>query len=376
MKPVLTIPKPCHENWNQMTPEEKGRHCAVCQKVVRDFTRMNTDEILKELNTSGSEVCGRVNADQLTPVNHWQRFSFWLKGGGLRKAAYPVMALIGFSFLFKKNAAAQGVLGKMPVKGNMKYQEDPATNTRLTVKVMLPGGKNPLPGALVNIYAGGQVAFTGVTGSDGTLVTDLSGEKLGTKEVSVLVYAEGYREKNLPHVRLWKSELTLSVTLEEGFIMMGEMVAPVTPVEPVIPEKKEPLKKDPVPPVKLECKTPVQVPVETKHSLVLPLDEVQLTAVGLHESTPPNTDMFTVINSKFEAYPVPAFDYVTIASTDADVTFTIEVLDNNGRKIRGIHNAVSRHTLQVSDLPAGIYYALISINGKAAETKKFIVAKP
>ena len=33
------IPEPCHENWNKMTPQEQGRHCAVCSKVVVDFTK-------------------------------------------------------------------------------------------------------------------------------------------------------------------------------------------------------------------------------------------------------------------------------------------------------------------------------------------------
>ena len=34
----ITIPTPCHENWNEMTPNEMGRHCTVCSKTVKDFT--------------------------------------------------------------------------------------------------------------------------------------------------------------------------------------------------------------------------------------------------------------------------------------------------------------------------------------------------
>lgn len=42
----ITIPKPCDEKWESMTPQEKGRFCAVCSKTVRDFTNDSDDEIL------------------------------------------------------------------------------------------------------------------------------------------------------------------------------------------------------------------------------------------------------------------------------------------------------------------------------------------
>ena len=60
----ITIPTPCHENWNEMTPNEMGRHCAVCSKTVKDFTDCSYEEIYNELN-SNQNICGRFNDNQL-----------------------------------------------------------------------------------------------------------------------------------------------------------------------------------------------------------------------------------------------------------------------------------------------------------------------
>ena len=60
----ITIPKPCHENWAAMTPDEKGRFCKVCSKSVRDFTSASDLQIMN--NLSGDiNICGNFQVDQL-----------------------------------------------------------------------------------------------------------------------------------------------------------------------------------------------------------------------------------------------------------------------------------------------------------------------
>ena len=62
----LHIPVPCHENWDRMTKTAQGRHCASCQKLVIDFSKMTDGEVIHFFqNASGQSVCGRLMDDQV-----------------------------------------------------------------------------------------------------------------------------------------------------------------------------------------------------------------------------------------------------------------------------------------------------------------------
>ncbi|TRW22310.1 hypothetical protein FMM05_17545 [Flavobacterium zepuense] len=64
----LSVPKPCHESWDAMTPDAKGRYCGLCEKTVVDFTGMPGTEISSYLlANAGKKVCGRFNTEQLDP---------------------------------------------------------------------------------------------------------------------------------------------------------------------------------------------------------------------------------------------------------------------------------------------------------------------
>ncbi len=64
----ITIPEPCHENWDKMTPNENGRFCLSCSKTVVDFTSMLPDKI-QQYFVSHKNVCGRLKNEQLGEIN-------------------------------------------------------------------------------------------------------------------------------------------------------------------------------------------------------------------------------------------------------------------------------------------------------------------
>jgi hypothetical protein len=61
----LSIPKPCHEKWDQMDHTEKGAFCKVCTKEVMDFTHKSDREIMEYFEKVQDKTCGRFRDDQL-----------------------------------------------------------------------------------------------------------------------------------------------------------------------------------------------------------------------------------------------------------------------------------------------------------------------
>jgi hypothetical protein len=62
----LSIPTPCHENWDNMTPVQQGKFCGSCQKQVIDFSNMSDRQVAEFFKKpSTGSVCGRFMTDQL-----------------------------------------------------------------------------------------------------------------------------------------------------------------------------------------------------------------------------------------------------------------------------------------------------------------------
>ena len=60
----ISIPEPCGESWQKMTPVSGGRHCDVCEKCIVDFTQSSDKEIWKAYQKE-DKICGQFRPDQL-----------------------------------------------------------------------------------------------------------------------------------------------------------------------------------------------------------------------------------------------------------------------------------------------------------------------
>jgi hypothetical protein len=54
----ITVSEPCAQQWQDLTPQEGGRFCGSCQKLVVDFTRMSDQELLRYFKDHSGKVCG------------------------------------------------------------------------------------------------------------------------------------------------------------------------------------------------------------------------------------------------------------------------------------------------------------------------------
>ncbi|MCR9173775.1 MAG: hypothetical protein NXI10_14830 [bacterium] len=121
------IPEPCHENWNEMTPTEKGAFCKKCAIEVTDFTKMNPFEIRKVLTeklNKKERSCGHISHRQLSEVNdigfYWksekQRFqSVWM---------VSLLAVFGLTLFSCQNTLTKEVVSKMEEEATNMLNKD------------------------------------------------------------------------------------------------------------------------------------------------------------------------------------------------------------------------------------------------------------
>lgn len=118
-QPKITIPKPCHENWDEMTPNEKGAFCAKCCKTVVDFTEKSIEEIVQHIEKRKNEkVCGRFDNSQVSSpsvINFKIPISLLPTNISIRKA-FAIAAFLVFGVgLFSCSTHTGRMMGEISV---------------------------------------------------------------------------------------------------------------------------------------------------------------------------------------------------------------------------------------------------------------------
>lgn len=228
----ISIPEPCHEKWNDMTPNEQGRFCNSCAKTVVDFSAMSDAQLIFYFeNLKSQNVCGRVHPEQL------DREIRQLEPSKKRIFVYWQYVVAFFMLLSKgQSAKAQGAIkGKMtaqpdtlkkpldmPVRlGGIRKLPLPATTTAigdcLPFYFITDENDNPLAGASVQLLPEGR-----------WIVADSSGKinigKAGLVE-QIRVSIVGYTEKTVAV----KDVVGNNIQLEKASVMLGEVVLHAAP---------------------------------------------------------------------------------------------------------------------------------------------------
>ncbi|MFN7045651.1 MAG: carboxypeptidase-like regulatory domain-containing protein [Flavobacterium sp.] len=201
----ISIPKPCHENWEAMTPEDKGRFCSVCTKTVFDFTKASDKEIIEHLNKD-KNTCGRFVSSQLNRdlIVQNEKSSYWI-----------IATATLFSFLGIGSQATYSQVKLDTIQTDKKNLNQDSIKTEknpFTITGVVSDELGPIAG--VNIVVKGTIRGT---------TTDFDGKfaiKANEKEVLIFTYTG---KKTIELIVSNKSEYFISMS-EEVILLAGEVV--------------------------------------------------------------------------------------------------------------------------------------------------------
>jgi hypothetical protein len=232
MKPTtikIKIGTPCHENWDKMQEEEKGRFCLSCQKAVVDFSRMTNEQIIHYFEQNADKkTCGRIAVHQHnTPISNYRKVvSPWFN----RYVAGFLMA-IGFYNPTKAQTNNTPVENHM-MKGEIAVNPVSQSNKKLVVngRVLDDNTSKPIKGAVVSI-----------SGTDIKTITDKNGvyalsvpARYQTADLQLTIIHKGHEDAFVNNIDMSKTTTNVVTKLyvEMPAHLMGDvMVEPETPVK-------------------------------------------------------------------------------------------------------------------------------------------------
>jgi hypothetical protein len=202
----ITIPKPCHENWEKMTLNQKGKFCMSCQKNVVDFTKASDREIV--LACAGNEkLCGRFTNLQINQkiISPKDKKSIWL---------IAAASIITFLSIGNQEVKAQETV-KINLTYNKKISDStsikPRKGTKNFIGIVFDENKNILPGATISIKNSNTQTNAN---SDGEF-------SINAKKGDILVFSYiGYENVEL---KLKENDTSLKIYLNNPAVM-GEVI--------------------------------------------------------------------------------------------------------------------------------------------------------
>jgi len=334
---AISIPKPCHEDWTKMTPDEKGVFCGSCQKSVYDFTNKSDEEIVSVFEKKGKEkVCGRFAPSQLSrPVISFGNVS---STGSLAKFLCALLLVFGASLFSGTNAYGQTVkgearpmkMGKISLKQmepTKELEKEPTTEPRKTrnCKRLLQGE--------IGVAKMGEGVYVEVP------QIAISGDTVIAMEEKTI------ETTNARPVKMTKEEMEALPTIENigqiESVMMGATAVYI--IEELI---------DP-------------------ELLIAPAEEAVLV-----ESTPIEETVILPFNREIKAAPVPSVGDITLSyMLEKNANVQIELFDITGKRAKVLEQQGNQYagkysvSHNISDLPNGIYIAKIIVDNKTASTR-------
>lgn len=177
---IIEIPNPCHESWDQMTPDATGRFCNNCQKSVIDFTLWSDAQLYQFFSKETREICGRFDGSQVNrtisipPQPH--------------SRLYRIAVALGLTLLFThggegKTFAREPTVFSSLTEQHLPQNDSTQNDTTGISGVVLDGKGEPIVNASISIRQDGILKSGAISDYDGKfLAKDMAP---GTYEVTV-----------------------------------------------------------------------------------------------------------------------------------------------------------------------------------------------
>lgn len=135
----ISIPEPCHEDWNKMEPAEQGKFCKSCCKTVVDFTKKNRSEIDQYFSSRPrEEICGRYKT--IHAASSLLKKKYFISG------KFISFFLLISTYLFSTGCYIMGKRTDSNNKKNWQYiptEQDTTTNSNSHFKPVKNHEANP-----------------------------------------------------------------------------------------------------------------------------------------------------------------------------------------------------------------------------------------
>ncbi|MBL4705236.1 MAG: T9SS type A sorting domain-containing protein [Flavobacteriales bacterium] len=226
IKKNIMIPEPCHENWSDMTPKEKGRHCDMCDKVVVDFTNNTKEEIVDHLESAEGKTCGRFRSGQIhKPLNQTLN---------LTKIAASILAITGVQGALFAQGGAE-LRGNAITVDQVQTQHLTSNSKPATLIGQIIGvGNFPIPNAKVAVFSGGQLIKSSMSDVQGNYKIELAAGTIIQDNITLRVHAKNFEMKSIENLIISKTETALNVVMSDrDQIMLMGKVACTRPIEQV-----------------------------------------------------------------------------------------------------------------------------------------------
>ena len=314
----ITIAEPCHENWADFTPTQRGAFCGTCQINVIDFSQKSNQEIKTILNlNAGKKMCGKFKTTQLDSFNseyhHWQN-----QNNSTFQSKFIFALVLGFGLtLFScTSQIEQDVIGKIQTQ-------------------------------IVNIDTNKQVSLIETVDTTSLIETAApitAPTLIKIPEIMGDICVESYQEEDL----------------------LGEMVIEEIPIT----TKGE---------IAINDTTPLPKPLEQKYQpmimgkFVMPKHNV----IENNESKTQQTEIVLADQFEASAYPNPTKGIVKLdLNSLTRNNYHIYITDNNGKVIKSIfenqlETIKESFSIDLSDQANGLYFIVIKTKTESSSIKIF-----